>query len=508
MLVIMLACVDIIAIPGTRNVLDIVGRLSTRRHRRPLPRRAGMLQLLAVPLLLLLAMSATVLAVGAADITELRSVEHFEQFVTHHKPHLNKALFFSKLGGSSLCDKLAEEFAGRLDFAVVSKKDASGLEQRFGVDEHPALRVVVAKSGAAELNVVAFEGSFKYGAFDDISAWLESQELAGSAPGVTQLLPGDELTEHCGETTPCIVLLTAGGDAKHDALVMEIAEAYAGDVVTPLQLDATAWPEAAEALKVPDKTPQSKLGQKSKKSKTRNAAGSAVFLGPMKNDRGDEVFLHRVLQKAKQFTADGVQRFVRSSMSLAAESVEAGEAAEGLTALRRLPRLNGGNSGDEEKDAFVDGENEESHDERLDAPSPQRDARTPNDATSHHAGAGATATHTAKHKKAAASVTPTSKGSGGGGVRRMKAKSVAKAAASTPLLLLLVSAKDHSAACTAAESLLLEAADVYESNSADQDSTTRVEFALVSLTAKKKGTAEADLDRLGLRVDQLPAYRW
>ena len=90
----------------------------------------------------------------------------------------------------------------------------------------------------------------------------------------------------------------------------------------------------------------------------------------------------------------------------------------------------------------------------------------------------------------------------------MKAKSVAKAAASTPLLLLLVSAKDHSAACTAAESLLLEAADVYESNSADQDSTTRVEFALVSLTAKKKGTAEADLDRLGLRVDQLPAYRW
>ena len=471
-----------------------------------------MLQLvLTAPLLLLLGMNDAVLDVEAADIAELRSVEQFEQFVTRHKPHLNKVLFFSKLGGSSLCEKLAEEFAGRLDFAVVSKKDASGLEQRFGVDEHPALRVVLASRGAVELNVVAFEGSFKYGAFDDISAWLESQELAGSAPGAAQLLPGDELTEHCGGTTPCIVLLTAGGDAKHDALVMEIAEAYAGDVVTPLQLDATAWPEAAEALKVPDEIAHSKTKQKLKQSKMRDATGSAVFLGPMKTDRGDEVFLHRVLQKAKYFTADGVQRFVRSSMSLAAESVEAGEAAEGLTALRRLPLLNVGDLGDNEKNAAVDKENEESHDERLEAPSPEHDARTSSGATLHDAEAGTTPTQTAKHKKEAASVTSASKGSGGGGVRRMKAKSVAKAATSTPLLLLLVSAKDHSPACTAAESLLLETADAYASSisSADQNtSTTTVQFALVSLMVKTKGTAEADLDRLGLRVDQLPAYRW
>jgi hypothetical protein len=469
----------------------------------------------AMPLLLL-ATGAMLLDVQAADVTELRSVEQFEHFVTHHKPQLNKVLFFSKLGGSSLCDKLSEEFAGRLDFAVVSKQDSGGLEQRFGVDEYPALRVVVASRGAAELDVATYDGSFKFGAFNDISAWLESQEFAASAPAAAQLTPGDELTEHCGETTPCIILLTAGDNAKHDALVLEIAEAYAGDVVTPLYLDAVAWPEAAEALVVSAEKVKAKKKQKqkSKKSKKTNkhatGVGTAVFLGPMKNDRGDEVFLHRVLHQAKQFTADGVQRFVRSSMSLAAESVEAGEAAEGLTALRRLPRLNSGDSGDDEQGVhvFADEEHEEGEGEaripKLGSSQTLEDDNPQHGASANTASKG----ENNQNKKTGRSVAATSRGIGDGGVLRLKAKSVATAAAKTPLLLLLVSAKDHSPACTAAELLLLETADAFSSSASGTDMEANVQFGLVSLTAKKKGGAEADLDRLGLRVDQLPAYRW
>lgn len=475
-------------------------------------------------MLALLALSATLLDAQAADVTELRSVEQFERLVTHHKPQLNKVLFFSKLGGSSLCDKLADEFNGRLDFAVISKNDNSGLEQRFGVNDFPALRVVITSRGATELDVAAYDGSFKFGAFDEISAWLESRDYAASVPGVLQLLPGDELTDHCGGSTPCVVLLTAGGDAKHDSLATEVAEAYAGEVVTPLQLDATAWPEAAEALGVigekSNRNQKKNHKKKKKKKKTHTSgAGTAVFIGPMKDDRGNDVFLHRVLQQAKQFTTAGVQRFVRSSMSLAAESVESGEATEGLTALRRLPRLNGDNKDDMESEIFTDGEDEEADDEpskqtgeRAKASSQPGSSRLSKEYQGHSTGGGTNTKKKNREGQTAASSKATTGDGGDGTVVWMKAKEVATAAASMPLLLLLVSAKDYTPACTAAESLLLDTADEY-SNSPDgaqraSASVARVQFGLVSLQAKSKGTVEADLKQLGLRIDQLPAYRW
>jgi hypothetical protein len=466
----------------------------------------GLLSLLGAP-------SLPPVAAAETEVTPLHSKEQFEQFVTRHKPQLNKVLFFSKLGGSTLCDKLAEEFSGRLDFAVVSKKDDTGLEQQFGVDEFPALRVVITGGrGATELNVVAYEGSFKFGAFDEISAWFESGELAASAPGAVQLSPGDELTEHCGGDTPCVVLLTAAGDEKHDALVAELAAAYAGDLVTPLQIDATAWPEAAEALGVSGSDKAKKSKKKKKKSKKAGGAGTAVFIGPMTDDRNNKVFLHRVLQKPKQFTVDGVQRFVRSSMSLAAESVEGGEAAEGLRALRLLPRLNGGSEA-EEDDSFA--EEEEDDEEGAESGQPaslktkQPDAQPSagkvkeNDPDKDGSSGTTKKTRPASTPGAAASEV----------VRTMKAKAVAKAAAAAPLLLLLVSAQDHSPACTAAESLLQETAEAWATSeerakAAEAGATAAVEFALVSLQGKKKSAIESDLERLDMRVDQLPAYRW
>ena len=43
---------------------------------------------------------------------------------------------------------------------------------------------------------------------------------------------------------------------------------------------------------------------------------------------------------------------------------------------------------------------------------------------------------------------------------------------------------------------------------AEAGATAAVEFALVSLQGKKKSAIESDLERLDMRVDQLPAYRW
>jgi hypothetical protein len=55
-------------------------------------------------------------------------------FLAQHDgaPQLNKAIFFSKLGKSNLCDKLAAAHVGRLDFAVAGKdSDLAGVADRL-----------------------------------------------------------------------------------------------------------------------------------------------------------------------------------------------------------------------------------------------------------------------------------------------------------------------------------------------------------------------------------------
>ena len=419
---------------------------------------------------------------AAADVTTLLSRDHFERFATQHKPGLNKAIFFSKLGSSSLCDKLAAAFAGRLDFAIVSNKDATGLEDQFDVgDEFPALRIVLKSGGAGaaqELNVASYDGGFKFGAFDEISAWLESEGHAvDEVAGAVQLSHGDELTEHCGGTAPCVVLLTEGDSKKHVALATELAALHAGEVVTVLQLDASAWPDAAASL-----------GVKPAK-KTKKLSGAAVFIGPMMDEKGNQLYLHRVLQgKPKHFTASGMQRFIRSSMSLAAESVDAGEAAEGLSALRRLPQLNTDgvpSPAPEEED-----EKEEDGTMGVDTAAPTKKEKKA--AAAAKAGA-------EKHQPKKASSSGDTATGDGGKVARLKAKAVAAAAAEQPLMLLaVVAAAESCPGCAKAESLFFEASG---------RGVTAVSYAMVSLPKGKKALA-ADLARLDIKPDQLPVYRF
>jgi len=99
---------------------------------------------------------------------------HYEEFVVHHNPRLHKAIFFSKLGKSTLCSKLAAAFAGRLDFAVVGKDNAA-VAARLLAEELPALRVV--RAGELEGHGLHYPGDFKFGAFDAISVWLEDSVL-------------------------------------------------------------------------------------------------------------------------------------------------------------------------------------------------------------------------------------------------------------------------------------------------------------------------------------------
>ena len=298
-------------------------------------RRSLLLALLAAP------------AAADAPIRQIATQEQMEQFITRHKPRLNKALFFSKLGTATLADKLAAAYAGRLDFGIV--KQGAPLVEQFGVTEFPALRVVLStgeRVSEKELNVATYYGDMKFGAFDAISAWLEEGEtpIAGEPPEVHALrlprtdpddeYPGEELDEYCGREydTPCLLLLVDGSADKHEALFAELAEMFAGELISPISVDAKAWPRAGKSL------------SKAAGVKVTSTRPAALFIGPMTKDDGERQWLLRALQdkgrKAKSFTRAGIERFVRSSMSLAAESVEAGEAADGMTTLSRLPMLN------------------------------------------------------------------------------------------------------------------------------------------------------------------------
>ena len=140
------------------------------------------------PLLLLLLLPGA--AAAAAGCPALRSKAEFDAYSASNLP-LRKAVFLSKLGKSSLCDKLLAKYAGRLDLAVVGK-DSPDLAARLAVDEWPALRVLPRGGGMGAAGsqegggkVVRYEGGFRFGAFDAIGAWLEEQGFVAAAPPPT-----------------------------------------------------------------------------------------------------------------------------------------------------------------------------------------------------------------------------------------------------------------------------------------------------------------------------------
>ena len=105
---------------------------------------------------------------------EARALE--EEFLQQSQSATPKAIFFSSLGKSALCEKLAAAFAGRvsLDFAVVPK---SVELQRLTTTEYPALQLITPASGRSAAAPLEYVGGFKFGAFDAISEWLEESLL-------------------------------------------------------------------------------------------------------------------------------------------------------------------------------------------------------------------------------------------------------------------------------------------------------------------------------------------
>ena len=139
---------------------------------------------LAALLLLLLLLPGA--AAAAAGCPALRSKAELDAFSASNSP-LRKAVFLSKLGKSSLCDKLLAKYAGRLDLAVVGK-DSPDLAARLAVDEWPALRVLP-RGGGTPTQAERYEGGFRFGAFDAIEAWLDP--LAPRVPVSKRETPHD-----------------------------------------------------------------------------------------------------------------------------------------------------------------------------------------------------------------------------------------------------------------------------------------------------------------------------
>ena len=79
-------------------------------------------------------------------VTPLHDNGGFEHFVRRHKPLLNKVVFFTEQGTSTLCKKLAAEFEGRLAFGILAER-ATELVEKFQVFEFPSLRVIVSRPG-------------------------------------------------------------------------------------------------------------------------------------------------------------------------------------------------------------------------------------------------------------------------------------------------------------------------------------------------------------------------
>ena len=112
-----------------------------------------------VALLLALAMAQGLVVALAADlVVPVATVMELEHYLQLHKPTLNKAIFFSKMGSSSLCKKLGAEFEGRVAFSMVAA-DAADVAAKFGVTTFPALRLLLTQAAAGtDITVSAYEG--------------------------------------------------------------------------------------------------------------------------------------------------------------------------------------------------------------------------------------------------------------------------------------------------------------------------------------------------------------
>ena len=196
----------------------------------------------------------------------------------------------------------------------------------FGVTEFPSLRVVISKHESAEamlqttsqMDVAEYFGGFKFGAFDRIKAFLTEKNFADPPLATPDLEEGTELDASCG-SSPCVLLLT---DGNQDDVVLHITRQYAGEIVTVIHVDTTAYPIVANSFQL------------------RPGQLAAVFLGPLSSANGlggEKEYMQRTLKKKRTFTKLGLEKFVRATMSRAGEAEEAGEAEGGLTQLRQLP---------------------------------------------------------------------------------------------------------------------------------------------------------------------------
>ena len=188
------------------------------------------------PLLLALVAAAAADGDGGADAAEggdharperieplvhdMATGAEFEQFLQLHKPGLGKVLFFSKLGKSDLCTQLGEHFDGRLDVLHVPPS-ATEIVQQFSIEEAPAVFVLPAESlnspppddpaaaaAGQTLQLMRYEGDFKFGALDRLKTFLEP--FAPAVPELPLISSQGEFVEACEGPLPCIVLFIEG----------------------------------------------------------------------------------------------------------------------------------------------------------------------------------------------------------------------------------------------------------------------------------------------------------
>ena len=153
-------------------------------------------------------------------VHDMATGAEFEQFLQLHKPGLGKVLFFSKLGKSDLCTQLGEHFDGRLDVLHVPPS-ATEIVQQFSIEEAPAVFVLPAESlnspppddpaaaaAGQTLQLMRYEGDFKFGALDRLKTFLEP--FAPAVPELPLISSQGEFVEACEGPLPCIVLFIEG----------------------------------------------------------------------------------------------------------------------------------------------------------------------------------------------------------------------------------------------------------------------------------------------------------
>eukprot|EP01047_Picozoa_sp_COSAG01_P024044 COSAG01_NODE_1473_length_10193_cov_13.155736_7_plen_205_part_00 len=131
---------------------------------------------------------------GETLVTPLGDLNGLSHFVRRHKLRLNKAIFFTKSGKTPLAKKLAAEYEGRLDFAIVAESATQLLEQ-FDIhsDDLPCLRFILSSpkkkddilKETTDVTTVKYEGEIaKFGAVSHI---IMSRRL--SPPLLVLVLP-------------------------------------------------------------------------------------------------------------------------------------------------------------------------------------------------------------------------------------------------------------------------------------------------------------------------------